>query len=132
MAYDYKGFVTDLIMGFCGDTLDATRWDTLRDKIAAALEAERDQARAERDDARKAAEARVEVLKAAAGEVIEALRCPDCNGSGTLGEYDGKPVACEKCYGHENSAGLGYVLDGDNLTEKLDTLIALIYNPEAR
>ena len=70
MAYDYKGFVTDLIMGFCGDTLDATRWDTLRDKIAAALEAELTQARAERDDARKAAEARVEALEAAASRFL--------------------------------------------------------------
>jgi hypothetical protein len=39
--------------------------------------------------------------------------CTDCGGDGILGYApDGRPIACETCGGHEDSAGLGYIETG--------------------
>ena len=102
-----KAVATDLLMGFCGDKLDASRWNTLRDKVAAALDA------------------RDEEWAKAARELVFTATCLDCGGSGVLGVLNGKPIACESCGGHEDARGLGYSIDA-GVVEKLNALAALV------
>ena len=71
---------------------------------------------------------RDEELVAAARDVINAARCPYCDGSGLMGDYSmsiGTRPACECCGGHEDSPGCGYDLTPEAV-EKLNALAALV------
>jgi len=111
----------------------------LRDRVAAALTTARNAERSKvpppdeihRDGynvGKVAAEARVKALEAAAGDVINYLRCSYCDGSGLLGDYSmslGTRPTCECCGGDEDTPGCGYDLTAEGV-EKLNALAALL------
>lgn len=48
--------------------------------------------------------------------VCGATICPDCDGTGILGvDGKGRKYACEKCGGHEDAAGRGWILDREEV-----------------